>query len=557
MKNPYTTSSQQYMMATRPDENYPRYAPVDIRGELPENFTLWPPTPQIGVPKVPPPVTEAFTYSLPGDYPTTVPAWDASILGLPDTQSMAPSAVGIVESFDSPIDGEWPRELAYEMRNNKFDGIATAGSWNRSRGCYSGALRAFSTSLTQLGSGYGSPDEHGLLDSPRYTSYSGQGAFNSDTLGMIGHSRRPSDASTSLSSHEHLVPPPSDAGYDDYSNAYDIPPPLDYSQRTLSSTSLSPGASPRESVRPQARSGSRSRGSPSPRSSARAVPYMMESPRNKRWSTGSYYSGASNNTAYLTAQLDSLHPQNQGGVHSHHTSPTCSPDYHHSHPHSYMQHTLHSLSVGQVLVSHSNEFPRGGGFLPSSSSVPYNRSAAVMGYPFLRGIMGSSVEPGRSHYADLADPPDLYASLQEEQIPPPPEDMNPEDPDMKPHEQELRFEGDLYTPRWVRGQGNKREGWCGICKPGRWLVLKNSAFWYDKSFTHGISAATGQQFVEPKEIRRMDGNPEVWEGLCHSCNEWVALVSNKKKGTTWFRHAYKVHKIETPSNDILILTMCS
>jgi hypothetical protein len=118
--------------------------------------------------------------------------------------------------------------------------------------------------------------------------------------------------------------------------------------------------------------------------------------------------------------------------------------------------------------------------------------------------------------------------------------MNPSDPDLVPHEQELRFDGDLYTPRWVRGHGNKREGWCGICKPGRWLVLKNSAFWYDKSFTHGISAATGSPFQEPQETRRMDGNPDVWEGLCGSCNEWVALVSSKKKGTTWFRHAYKV-----------------
>ena len=70
--------------------------------------------------------------------------------------------------------------------------------------------------------------------------------------------------------------------------------------------------------------------------------------------------------------------------------------------------------------------------------------------------------------------------------------------------------------------------------------MKNSAFWYDKSFTHGISAATGNPFQEPQETRRMDGNPDVWEGLCGSCNEWIALVSSKKKGTTWFRHAYKV-----------------
>jgi hypothetical protein len=121
--------------------------------------------------------------------------------------------------------------------------------------------------------------------------------------------------------------------------------------------------------------------------------------------------------------------------------------------------------------------------------------------------------------------------------------MMPEDPSMMPHEQELRFENDLYTPRWVRGHGNKREGWCGICKPGRWLVLKNSAFWYDKCFTHGISAATGQAFASPKEMRRTEGNANIWEGFCGTCGQWVPLVSSKKKGTTWFRHAYKVSQL--------------
>ena len=150
------------------------------------------------------------------------------------------------------------------------------------------------------------------------------------------------------------------------------------------------------------------------------------------------------------------------------------------------------------------------------------------------------VRGGCDEHADFADEPDLFGALTEEQSVPPEEDMKPEDPDMEPSEQELRFEGDLYTPRFVRGHGNKREGYCGLCKPGRWLVLKNSAFWYDKSFTHGISAATGQPFDAPKETRRMSGNPDVWEGLCGTCDEWIALISNKKKGTTWFRHAYKV-----------------
>ena len=148
---------------------------------------------------------------------------------------------------------------------------------------------------------------------------------------------------------------------------------------------------------------------------------------------------------------------------------------------------------------------------------------------------------GCNDHSEYADEPDLFGALSEEQSVPPEEDMKPEDPDMEPQEQEVRFEGDLYTPRFVRGHGNKREGYCGLCKPGRWLVLKNSAFWYDKSFTHGISAATGQPFDAPKETRRMSGNPDVWEGLCGTCDEWIALISNKKKGTTWFRHAYKCH----------------
>ena len=142
------------------------------------------------------------------------------------------------------------------------------------------------------------------------------------------------------------------------------------------------------------------------------------------------------------------------------------------------------------------------------------------------------------HCAELSAAPNLYSSLHDEQVPPPPEDMNPIDPDLTPQANDLRSEADLYTPPWVRGHGDTRESWCGLCKPGRWM--KSSNFWYDKSFTHGIIAATGSPFQEPHKMRRMAANLDVWEGLCGNCNEWVALVSSKKKGSTWFRHAYKV-----------------
>ena len=145
-----------------------------------------------------------------------------------------------------------------------------------------------------------------------------------------------------------------------------------------------------------------------------------------------------------------------------------------------------------------------------------------------------------NHFAEFSEPPDLFRPLQEEPLSPTVDENEAEDSDLTPRKQDLRFDGDLYTPKYVRGHGNKREGWCGVCKPGRWLVLKNSAFWYDKSFSHGICASTGAAFEGPKETRRMAGNPDVWEGLCHSCGDWIALISSKKKGTTWFRHAYKV-----------------
>ena len=142
--------------------------------------------------------------------------------------------------------------------------------------------------------------------------------------------------------------------------------------------------------------------------------------------------------------------------------------------------------------------------------------------------------------SDTRSEPDLLGPLFEQPLSPTKEDMKPESSEMIPIQQGSRFDGDLYTPKFVRGQGNKREGFCGLCKPGRWLVLKNSAFWYDKSFSHGISAATGRPFDSPCKTRRTHGSPQVWEGLCSTCNQWIALISNKKKGTTWFRHAYKV-----------------
>lgn len=270
-----------------------------------------------------------------------------------------------------------------------------------------------------------------------------------------------------------------------------------------------------------------------PRPNYRTSPYPTNEGRGRSFSTGSI--------AFSRAQRasTSIHNmQQRDELVSQYASPTC------------VSSTLatftgtefdvcyqsHQSCVGEARFRHSSseDAAFGGNLLATQANLS----------PEIVNVLHSSI-PSRhtceQHFAGSTSPPDLFGPLGEEPSSPPPEDFDCEE-SMMPRAQDLRFEGDMYTPRYVRGHGNKREGWCGTCKPGRWLVLKNSAFWYDKSFSHGISAATGSAFEGPRESRRMKGNPDVWEGLCASCGEWIALVSSKKKGTTWFRHAYKVSR---------------
>ncbi|KAI9293026.1 hypothetical protein K502DRAFT_276691, partial [Neoconidiobolus thromboides FSU 785] len=107
-----------------------------------------------------------------------------------------------------------------------------------------------------------------------------------------------------------------------------------------------------------------------------------------------------------------------------------------------------------------------------------------------------------------------------------------------PRRQHLRYPGDLYTPQWVRFGGHKKEGYCDLCSPGKWLQLKNSAYWYHKQFYHGISSVSGKFFSGPIQTRQKDA--EVVEGLCHQCQQWIQMSSAKRRNSVlWFRHAHK------------------
>ncbi|KAL2181711.1 uncharacterized protein P884DRAFT_177932, partial [Thermothelomyces heterothallicus CBS 202.75] len=525
-------------------------------------------------------IHEGFSFCVGGGF-EGLPAWDPSSLQMqPPTTAAAATATTTSDTVSSrPVSVHQDFYPATTMENGECrggrqgaidDGLTVIGSDAWAQKPCDGNLEMSGLEPDMIGQAYTTDEAIPILDLRSFGP-----SMDGDSRALDGtNQRRMSGSSFTLSTTGGLSEITS---YEDFSAALsdapslssDYPPP---SNRTsmISSTHLSPVASPRMTPHSRSelvRTQSRGRASPSPRPGVRAVPYSVEGARNKRWSTGSYGTASSNRRP---SPFVYHHPHDAFNLHArlsssaaaaspHHSSPTIAQgqlplsfgnlqaaQQHHPYlygpapafQHVQQQHNNHN----HVLVPSqlpSNAFP------PESQRNPFENPPPplVLSHGLFR-MLQSNADPHslpHGHYADLSDPPDLYASLHEEQIPPPPEDMNPEDEDLVPHEQELRFEGDLYTPRWVRGHGNKREGWCGICKPGRWLVLKNSAFWYDKSFTHGISAATGSPFQEPRETRRMDGNPDVWEGLCGSCNEWIALVSSKKKGTTWFRHAYKCH----------------
>ncbi|KAI9499661.1 hypothetical protein BDB00DRAFT_795026 [Zychaea mexicana] len=117
-------------------------------------------------------------------------------------------------------------------------------------------------------------------------------------------------------------------------------------------------------------------------------------------------------------------------------------------------------------------------------------------------------------------------------------DIARHNPSAVPRRQKLRYDGDEYTPKWVRYTGQLKEGYCDSCKLGKWLQLKNSAYWYHKQFFHGISSVSGKRFLEPLEQRA--GDHDVVEGLCHQCQQFVSICNAKRKTSVlWYRHAHK------------------
>lgn len=118
----------------------------------------------------------------------------------------------------------------------------------------------------------------------------------------------------------------------------------------------------------------------------------------------------------------------------------------------------------------------------------------------------------------------------------------------------------LYTPRFTRGTGMKKEGLCPICYEDPtgpkevWHKTKVSAYNYHLSVQHGINFATGLPFAPPLKFRTTTRKPRsaherktMLQGLCHSCRKWVDVESTKsvevKVPELYFRkHAIRCHK---------------
>lgn len=95
---------------------------------------------------------------------------------------------------------------------------------------------------------------------------------------------------------------------------------------------------------------------------------------------------------------------------------------------------------------------------------------------------------------------------------------------------------EIYRPRYVRGRGAAKCGWCDHCEHGGFFKIKNSGYLYHKNHEHGIFA-NNHVFEDPLVIRRKLERDSKWEGLCGICYRWIDLDHKERsKWGTWFRH---------------------
>ncbi|GAA5977203.1 hypothetical protein JCM11641_003875 [Rhodosporidiobolus odoratus] len=250
--------------------------------------------------------------------------------------------------------------------------------------------------------------------------------------------------------------------------------------------------------------------------------------------------------------------------------PLSTPDDSHHHEHCCPPPSAHSWSQGrQHQHQHSYQPPSYGPPSAHSDYLPVPPSS--LPYPATPSQVPASAVPAEPPAAAFDDP--AYPTKETSpfaicQRRPPQSDF--ENPPLggQPYEQKLRFEEDQYTPKYVRFEKKDKEGWCALCPgDGKWLQLKNSAYWYHRQFIHGVSSSSGHYFLPPLELRTENEFGRV-SGLCHSCAEWHTYHPTQKGATVnstacgvktsvkddrppsqWFHHAHKCHTYFSPRKE--------
>jgi len=131
-------------------------------------------------------------------------------------------------------------------------------------------------------------------------------------------------------------------------------------------------------------------------------------------------------------------------------------------------------------------------------------------------ILASHAEPSH-HLLDSA--PALALGWQPpHNFTPPAEDFEIDDPDFIPRREESTFRGDLFTPGWVRGYGNMKEGYCARCKVGHWVNIPSGTYEFHLTYLHGLPS-TGLPLPRPSTIREVESirengrrRPEMYQG---------------------------------------------
>ncbi|TVY86131.1 hypothetical protein LAWI1_G008945, partial [Lachnellula willkommii] len=250
------------------------------------------PTPPVSRPRPATIHESVFPYSFSEEF-NSLPAWDSSTMPMQQSNDGLPQTYSVQQDFYPSTSGGESKSFWNErgaLDGNLHLTGATDG-W-QSKACDDGMdLQNLDTDM-HMGQAFSTDESAPILDlrfsgpgmdsdrlslEPSYRSRRMSGSsFTMSTTGALSEMQSYEDFSTTLSEAQS------------YSSDY---PPRSNRNSLMSSTQLSPVASPR--MTPQHRSElgrtqSRGRASPSPRPSMRSAPYNMDSSRSKRWSTGSY-----------------------------------------------------------------------------------------------------------------------------------------------------------------------------------------------------------------------------------------------------------------------------